>query len=198
VLESEAREKLRVMDEIYQSYIIRDIVYLLKVEKIEAYGQLMKTLADQVGRLINYSEISATLGIALATLKNYCWYAEETYILKRITTFFRHVRRQISKAPMVYFSDPGFRKYALGIMGGIQRPDDMGFTFQNLVYLLLREKLRWTGAGIHFWRTTAKTEIDFIVETGGKVIPIEIKYKEMPRPVVPRAFDSFIEKYHPP
>ncbi len=198
VLESEAREKLRVMDEIYQSYIIRDIVYLLKVEKIEAYGQLMKTLADQVGRLINYSEISATLGIALATLKNYCWYAEETYILKRITPFFRNVRSEISKAPMVYFSDPGFRNYALGIMGGIQRPDDMGFTFQNLVYLLLREKLRWTGAGIHFWRTTAKTEIDFIVETGGKVIPIEIKYKEMPRPVVPRAFDSFIEKYHPP
>lgn len=198
VLEYEAREKLRVMDEIYQGYIIRDIAYLLNVEKIEAYGQLMKTLADQTGKLINYSELSATLGIALATVKNYCWYAEETYILKRITPFFRNVRSEISKAPMVYFSDPGFRNYALGVLGRVQRPDDMGFAFQNLVYLLLREKLRWTGAGIHFWRTTARTEIDFVVETGGSVIPIEVKYKGMTRPSIPRSFDRFIEKYHPP
>ena len=197
-LEDEAREKLRVMDEIYQSYIIKDIAYLLKVEKIEAYGQLMKTLADQTGQLINYSELSATLGIALATLKNYCWYAEETFILKRIPPFYRNVRSEISKAPMVYFSDIGFRNYALGIFGNMQRTYDMGFAFQNLVYLLLREKMQWTGARIYFWRTTAKTEIDFVIETGGRVIPIEVKYKEMARPEIPRAFDGFIEKYHPP
>ena len=197
-LEDEAREKLCVMDEIYQSYIIRDISYLLKVEKIEAYSQLMKTLADQSGQLINYSELSATLGIALATLKNYCWYAEETCILKRVAPFYRNVRSEISKAPMVYFSDLGFRNYALGIFGNMQRAYDMGFAFQNLVYLLLREKQRGTGAGIYFWRTTAKTEIDFVVETGGRVIPIEVKYKEMVKPEIPRAFDGFIEKYQPP
>ena len=105
---------------------------------------------------------------------------------------------EISKAPMVYFSDLGFRNYALGVLGRVQRSDDMGFAFQNLVYLLLREKLRWTGAGIHFWRTTARTEIDFVVETGGSVIPIEVKYKGMTRPSIPRSFDRFIEKYHPP
>jgi hypothetical protein len=197
VLEDEGREKLRVMDEIYQSYMVRDISYLLKVEKMDAYGHLIKTLADQTGKLTNYSELSATLGIALATLKNYCWYAEETFILKRVTPFYRNVRSEISKAPMVYFSDLGFRNYALGIFGGAQRPNDTGFAFQNLVYLLLREKLRWTGSGIYFWRTTAKTEIDFVVETGGRVIPIEVKYKEMMRPEIPRAFDGFIEKYQP-
>jgi uncharacterized protein len=198
VLESEDREKRRVMDEIYQGYMTRDIAYLLNVEKVEAYGLLMKTLADQIGKLINYSELSSTLGIALATVKNYCCYAEETYILKRITPFFRNVRSEVSKAPTVYFSDLGFRNYALGILGGIQRSDDVGFAFQNLVYLLLRENLRWTGAQIHFWRTTAKTEIDFVVESGGNVIPVEVKFKEMTRPVIPRAFDGFISKYRPP
>ncbi|WP_298268752.1 AAA family ATPase [Geobacter sp.] len=53
VLEAEAREKLRVIDEVYQGYVTRDIAYLLNVEKIEAYGQLMKTLADQAGQIIN-------------------------------------------------------------------------------------------------------------------------------------------------
>lgn len=197
VLEAEAKEKLRIMDEIYQGYIMKDIAFLLRVEKIEAFGKMIKALADQIGKLINYSELSATLGISLPTLKNYLWYAEETYILRRATPFFRNMRNEISKSPTVYFSDLGFRNYSLGILGQLTRPDDMGFAFQNLVFLMLRGKLLWTGAGIHYWRTRSGAEIDFIIDLGKKVLPIEVKYKEMSRPVVPRAFDGFIEKYGP-
>lgn len=196
-LETEGREKLRVMDEIYQGYINRDITYLLHIEKIEAFGHLMKTLADQTGKLINYTELAATLGISLPTVKNYCWFAEETYVLKRVTPFFRNIRSEISKSPSVYFSDLGFRNYALGVFGNLQRADDLGFAFQNLVYLVLREKLRWTGADIHFWRTTAKTEIDFVIDAGKSLIAIEVKYRNLNRPAVPRAFEGFIEKYGP-
>ena len=197
-LETQSREKLRVMDEIYQGYISMDIAYLLHVEKIEAFGQLIKTLADQSGKIINYSELASTLGISLPTVKNYCWYAEETYILRRITPFFRNIRSEISKSPSVYFSDLGFRNYALGVLGNLQRPDDLGFAFQNLVYLILREKLRWSGAQIHFWRTKSKTEIDFVIDTGRSVIPVEVKYKDLEKPSPPRAMDGFIEKYRPP
>lgn len=197
VLEVDAREKLRIMDEIYQGYITRDIAYLLHVEKIEAYGQLMKTLADQTGKIINYSELATTLGISLPTVKNYCWYAEETYIVQRIMPFFRNIRSEISKSPSVYFSDLGFRNYALGILGNVHRPEDLGFTFQNLVFLIVREKLRWSGAQIHFWRTKSKTEIDFVIDTGSSLIPIEVKYKDLTRPAPPRVLSGFTEKYRP-
>lgn len=197
VMEAEAREKLRVMDEIYQGYITKDISYLLKVEKIEAYGQLIRTLASQVGQIINYSELTSTLGISLPTVKNYCWYAEETYILRRVSPFFRNVRSEISKAPSVYFSDLGFRNFALGFFGHLQRPDDLGFSFQNLVYLVLREKLRLSGAQIHFWRTTAKSEIDFVVQVGRNIIPIEVKFQDLTKPVPPRPLRGFITKYAP-
>lgn len=197
VLESEGREKLRVLDEIYQGYVAKDIAALLNVEKIEAYGQMLRLLADQVGKLVNYSELALTLGLSLPTVRNYCWYAEETYVLSRVTPFFRNVRSEISKAPTVYFSDPGFRNYALGLTGELRRSEDLGFAFQNLVYLILREKLRWTGADIHFWRTTAKTEIDFVVERGRELVAVEVKYREMARPQIPRAFDGFVAKYQP-
>lgn len=197
VLETEAREKLRVMEEIFQGYISRDIAYLLKVDRIEAFGQLIRTLAAQAGQILNYSELASTLGISLPTVKNYCWYAEETYILRRLTPFFRNVRSEISKAPSVYFTDLGFRNFALGILGQVQRPADLGFAFQNLVYQILREKLRVSGAQIHFWRTTAKTEIDFIVDTGSTLIPIEVKYQNPSKPALPRALDGFAAKYAP-
>lgn len=198
VLETQVRDKIREMDEIYQGYITRDIAYLLKLEKIEAYSQLIKTLADQAGKIINYSELSSTLGIALPTVKNYCWYAEETYILQRISPFFRNVRSEISKAPTVCFHDLGLRNFSLGIFGNVQRQDDLGFVFQNLVYLILREKTRFTGSSIHFWRTTAGTELDFVLDSGRFVVPIEVKYKDLDKPMVPRAFEGFMSKYSPP
>jgi predicted AAA+ superfamily ATPase len=30
---------------------------------------------------------------------------------------------------------------------------------------------------IHFWRTTAKTEVDFVVEMPDRLIPVEVKYE---------------------
>ena len=197
ILETEQKEKIRTIDEIYRGYIEKDIAYILKVEKIEAFGLLIKLMADQIGGLINYSELSSTLGISLPTLKNYLWYAENTYILQRITPYFRNVRKEIGKSPTVYFSDIGLRNYMLNIFGNLNRPDDIGFAFQNLVFLVLKEKLRWKNAKIHYWRTKAGSEIDFVIEMGRERIPVEVKFRELSSPVVPRSFNGFIEKYAP-
>jgi len=197
ILETELRDKIRTIDEIYQGYIEKDITYLLKVEKTEAFSSLIKILADQIGKWINYSEVSNTLGIAVPTLKNYLWYAEKTYILQRITPFYRNVRNEISKSPTVYFFDTGLRNYSLGIFGQLIRPDDLGFVFQNLVYLILREKLRWGNAEIHYWRSKSGAEIDLVIDLGKKVIPVEVKYRDFSQAVVPRSFNSFIERYAP-
>lgn len=197
ILETELRDKIRTIDEIYQGYMEKDISYLLKVEKIEAFGSLIKILADQIGKLMNYSEISNTLGLSLPTLKNYLWYAEKTYILERITPYFRNIRKEISKSPTVYFSDTGLRNYSLGILGQLTRQDDLGFVFQNLVFLILREKLRWSNAEIHYWRSKSGAEIDFVIDPGRKVIPVEVKYRDFSQAVIPRSYNSFIEKYAP-
>ena len=197
ILETEIRDKIRTMDEIYQGYIEKDIAYLLRVEKIEAFSSLIKVLADQIGRLINYSEISNTLGISLPTLKNYLWFAEKTFVLQRVTPYFRNIRSEITKSPVVYFSDAGLRNYSLGIFGQLLRQEDMGFLFQNLVFLLLREKLQWTNAEIHYWRSKSGAEIDFVVDLGRRLIPVEVKFKDLSQPDLPRSYRGFIEKYAP-
>ncbi|MGD0918892.1 MAG: ATP-binding protein [Thermodesulfobacteriota bacterium] len=197
ILEPELRDKIRTIDEIYQGYMEKDITYLLRVEKIEAFSSLIKLLADRVGKLINFSEISNTLGISLPTLKNYLWYAEKTFILQRVTPYFRNVRNEISKSPTVYFNDTGLRNYSLGIFGRLLRQDDFGFVFQNLVFLVLIEKIRWSNAEIHYWRSKSGSEIDFVIDLGKKSLPIEVKYREFSQPIIPRSFHGFIEKYQP-
>src|SRR4030043_921850 len=197
ILETELRNKIRTIDEIYQGYMEKDITYLLRVEKIEAFSSLIKLLADQVGKLINFSELSNTLGLSLQTLKNYLWYAENTFILQRIAPYFRNVRKEISKSPTVYFYDTGLRNYSLGIFGRILRQDDLGFVCQNCKRSVLLEKIRWSSAGIRYRVSKSGAEIDFVIDLGKKSLPIEVKYKELSQPIIPRSFHGFIEKYQP-
>ncbi len=154
-------EKIRVIDEIYKRYIEKDISYLLHVEKTEAFGNMTKMLASQNAGLTNLSELSSMLVISAQTVKNYLSYAEKTFVIKRVSPYFSNMRKEISKSPMVHFSDLGLRNYCVGLFGRISRLTQMGFLFQNLVFHILQERRRFEGGSIHFWRTKDKAEVDF-------------------------------------
>ena len=194
VLEAELAEKREIINEIYQSYIERDISYLLKVHKTEAFSNLVKMMAAQIGNLVNLSELSSILGISIKTLKDYLWYLEKTFIIQRVSPYFRNIRKEITKSPIFYFYDLGLRNFASGNFGSLK---DTGFVFQNFVFNILKEKTRVSPSKICFWRTKDKAEVDFVVDLGTDLIPIEVKYRKLVKPEVPRALRSFIEKYEP-
>jgi predicted AAA+ superfamily ATPase len=194
VMEEKLDEKLRLINEIYQSYIERDISYLLKIRKTEEFSNLVKIMAAQLGSLVNFSELTSTLGISVRTLKEYLWYLEKTFILKRINPYFKNVRKEITKSPIFYFYDLGLRNFASGNFGSLQ---DNGFVFQNFVFNVLREKFRLSSSKICFWRTKDKAEIDFVVDPGRNPIPIEVKYKKLAAPKIPTSLRSFIKRYKP-
>ena len=194
VLEEEDKEKRRVIDDIFRSYIERDISYLLKVERIDAFSELIRLLSHQIGLITNYSALCANLNISIQTLKNYLYYAEKTFIVSRLTPFFRNARKEIVKSPIFYFYDLGLRNYSIASFGNLY---EYGLVFENLVFNLLRELIRFTGVTIHFWRTKTKSEVDFVLKFGEEVLPIEVKYKNFRSPKVERALRSFVEKYNP-
>ena len=197
VLASEQKEKIQIIDEIYRSILEKDIAYLLKVDKTEAFSALIKILSSQIGNLINYSELSSTLNISYQTVKKYLWYSQKTFLLDIISPYARNVRKEITKSPVPYFWDLGLRNYALGIFGHLGSPSEGGFIFENLVLLLLREKIRLEETKLNFWRTKDKAEVDFILERGRNVVPIEVKYKSLKKQEISRSLRSFIEKYSP-
>ncbi len=197
VLASEQKEKIRIIDEIYRSILEKDIAYLLKVDKTEAFSALIKILSSQVGNLINYSELSSTLNISYQTVKKYLWYAQKIFLLDIISPYARNMRKEITKSPVPYFWDLGLRNYSSGIFGYLRSPSECGFIFENLVFLLVREKIRLEATKLNFWRTKDKAEVDFILERGRNVVPIEVKYKSLKKQEITRSLRSFIEKYSP-
>jgi len=194
VLEDELSEKLKIINEIYQSYIERDISYLLKVQKTEAFSNLVKIISSQAGKLTNYAELSSTLGIAHKTLKEYLWYMEKTFIIHKVTPYFRNARKEITKSPTFYFYDLGLRNFALGNFGSLR---DKSFVFQNFIFNILREATKMTSSKICFWRSKDKAEVDFVIDKGRSLIPIEVKYQKLNNPKIARSLRSFINRYKP-
>jgi hypothetical protein len=154
-------------------------------------------LAGQVGQLLNYSELSSTLNVSFSTVKKYLWYAQKIFLVELITPYARNVRKEISKSPVPYFWDLGLRNYSLGLFGHLESPFEKGFVFENFVFLLLRQKLRFRAAKLHYWRTKDKAEVDFVIEAGKKLIPAEVKYKHLKQDKVPASLRSFIDRYRP-
>lgn len=190
--------KKAAMDEIYRSYIEKDIQDLLGVEKPEAFANLLKIMASQIGSLVNITELTSTIGISDKTIQHYLWYLEQTYIIRKVTPYYRNVRSEITKAPVYYFYDLGLRNYLLGLFGLPSIPQALsGHLFENIVFNMLQEGIQLTSASIHFWRTRDNAEVDFVVSTGLKIIPVEVKYTKLKAPEITRSFKSFLTKYKP-
>ena len=196
-IEETFAKKTSIINEIFQSYIEKDISYLLNVEKIDAFKNLIRILASQSGKLININELSATLGISVPTVKNYISYAEKTFIIRLVTPFYRNIRSEITKSPAVYFNDIGLRNFSIGQFGNIDYFDYAGFIFQNFVFNALYDKFKYGNSSVHFWRSKDGGEVDFIIDKGNEIIPAEVKASELKKPVITRSLRSFIEKYNP-
>ena len=197
VLAETLNEKFETINEIFQSYLDKDISYLLGIKKSKDFNNLVRLLASQIGNLANLSEISNTLGINVRTVKNYIYYLEKTFTLDEILPFFRNIRSEITKTPTYYFTDLGLRNMATRSFGQIELNQNIGFLFQNFVYRLLTDLPRSVFSRPRYWRTKHGSEIDFIIEKGLESVPVDVKYKQIKKPEFSRSMRSFIEKYSP-
>ncbi len=197
VLAENIERKNMIMREIFESYVEKDIRNLLGVEKQQAFTALLKMIASQIGEIANVSELSSTLGISSKTVNSYLWYLEKTFVLHKVTPYYTNVRKEITKAPIYYFYDQGLRNYLLGLFGTLSLPSSMsGHLFENLVFNLLRQSTI-SLSDIHFWRSRDSAEVDFVVQKGLAVTPIEVKYKDLEKPEITRSLRSFISTYKP-
>ena len=188
--------KHEVMEEIFSSYITKDITYLLGVRSPEKFTRLIQLLAIQCGRLVNHAQLASDVGVAVETIMKYMWYAEQTFVIENIKPWFTNSKKELIKSPTVYFNDLGMCNYGSNRYG-LPVSESDGFLFQNFIFHLLRNRYQRGVTKINYWRTKDKAEIDFIVHDRGEVIPFEVKFSELKKPAFSRSFRSFIDKYQP-
>ena len=197
ILEETEKEKRNIIDQIFRSCIEKDIIYLLKSDRIDAFVLMIKILASQTGQLINYTSIAMQTGLSVPSLKKYLWYAEKVFIIRTVQPFFTNKQKEITKSPIVYFIDLGLRNFSLNMFGRVENNEQLGLIFQNFIYNKINKETEENFKSINFWRTKEGAEVDFIVRDGLSFLPIEVKFSNLLKTEITRSFRSFMNDYKP-
>ncbi|MBL7137818.1 MAG: ATP-binding protein [Bacteroidales bacterium] len=197
VLSNSEEERFETINEIYRSYLEKDIHPLVQGHGPEVYSRLIRLLAAQTGQMINLSTLANETQTSLPTIRKYLWYAERTFFLKMIPPLHGNKVKEITKSPVVYFLDPGMRNLAIRMFGNVHNHRDYGFVFQNIICTTLLNVLQRHIYDLHFWRTTNKAEVDFVIERYENPLPVEVKYSAMKIPEITRSLRSFMAHYNP-
>ena len=198
VTEQKETEKRRIIDEIFSSYLERDVSNFLNVRKEDAYSKLVSVLADQTGNPVSHSKLARDIGVKSDTVRNYLNYLDKTFITETTNPFFTNKKKEITKSPIIYFSDLGLRNYSIQRFGHLNTPSEYGEIFETFIHNHLKTQTQHTGLNVKYWRTKSRAEVDFVLTAGNKVkLPIEAKYKNLDEPKVTKSLRSFIKKYKP-
>jgi len=85
-------EKAEILDEMVNSYLLKDILMHEKVKSSKLLSDLIKLLAFQVGNLVSFNELANTLGINLRTVSKYIDLLEKSYVIFRLSGFSNNLR----------------------------------------------------------------------------------------------------------
>jgi len=158
------------LKELIQTYIKKDIRDIGRVRNIMKFNNFLRILADQTGNLLNIDELASSVGIARETVYDYLTLLEGTYIVRRLTPFFRNLRSELTKMPKIYFEDSGVLNY-LKYNDIVEKVS--GQLFENSIYAELRKIVDLEA--LRYWRTQSKQEVDFIMEHRRQIFAFEVK-----------------------
>jgi predicted AAA+ superfamily ATPase len=162
-----------------QTYIERDVRSLLNIRDLSAFQLFLKICAARCGQLINLSGMASDCGITHKTAKEWISILEASYIVFRISPHFNNLGKRLVKTPKLYFYDTGLATYLLGIKAAEQLSvhSYRGAIFETFIASEIMKSAFHSGTtpSLYFWRDRAGNEIDFIVDRGSDLLPIEAK-----------------------
>jgi predicted AAA+ superfamily ATPase len=181
------------------TYLEEEIRREAVVRKLGDFAKFLQLAAAESGQLANFNNISKDIGIAQTTVASYYQILEDCLIAERIEPFIKKssVRRRLVKSCKYLIFDLGIRRVAA--REGEKLPEkNMGGLFEQFIGLELLHLARSYTKRItlNFWRDLEGREIDWILSFKDKILPIEVKWTEMPSIKDARHLKTFLKDYN--
>jgi predicted AAA+ superfamily ATPase len=164
------------------TYLEEEVRAEAAVRNLGAFARFVELAAAESGRIVNMQKLSHDVGVSHTAIRAYFQILEDCLIADRIEpmTTSRH-RRRLTKTPKFLFFDLGVRRVAA--REGTRVPKEvLGAWFEQFVGLeLLRcSRLLPDSVRITFWRSHDGPEVDWVIERAHHLIPLEVKWTEVP------------------
>ena len=162
-----------------QTYIERDVRSIVNISDLETFARFVRLCAGRSGQILNLQSLGNDCGIDSKTAKRWLCILETSFIIKLLRPYHKNFNKRLIKSPKLYFIDSGLLCYLLGI----NKPEELlshssrGAIFESWVIAELYKSYYHAGKqpGMYYFRDSNDNEIDLLVDSGSKVLPIEIK-----------------------
>lgn len=172
------QEKIKFLEELVSSYLLKDILELERVKNSKVLLDLLRLLAFQVGNEVSLSELATQLGIDYKTVGRYLDLFEKSFVIFNLRGFSRNLRKEITKKSKYYFYDTGIRNAVISNFNGLELRNDVGGLWENFLFMerLKKRSYKNIPANVYFWRTWDQKEIDLVEERDGALFGYEFKW----------------------
>jgi predicted AAA+ superfamily ATPase len=186
------QEKLAYLNEIINSYLLKDILAYEGIQRREKIVSLLRIIAYRVGSEISIESIGNELGISKNTVDKYLDLLSKVFIIKKVSGYSRNLDNEITKKAKWYFFDNGIRNAIISNFNRLELRDDQDKLWENY---LVSERIKKQEYSMdyttnYFWRTHAKQEIDWIEERDGGLKAFEFKWSKNGKAKVPIAWQK--------
>jgi predicted AAA+ superfamily ATPase len=185
-------EERRLLQELSDSYVYKDILALEKIKKSEQLMRLLRALAFQIGSQVPYTELGQLCGLDNKTVEKYITILEQIFVIFRLGSYYRSLRNELKASRKIYFTDNGIRNALIADFRPMELRDDVGKLWENFLVSerFKRNEYAESYANPWFWRTQAQQEIDYIEEQDGRLSAFEFKWNPSTKTRQPKAFQA--------
>ena len=111
------KEKHFIRDDWFENYIDTymdmDVKNQINPSNVNAFRKLIQLCATRSGQLINYDDLSRSIGVSAVTIKSWLSILEASYIIHFLEPDTNNLGKSIVKTHKLYFVDPGLMCYLL-------------------------------------------------------------------------------------
>ncbi|HZZ56879.1 MAG TPA: DUF4143 domain-containing protein [Opitutaceae bacterium] len=167
------------------------------VRNVGSFARFLESLSFSHGGVLNLSNVSRECEVSRKTVEGYLDILEDLLLAFRLPIFAKRAKRLLYAHPKFFFFDTGVFR-ANRPAGPLDAPHDIeGPALEGLVAQHLRAWCDYSDGShsLHYWRTLAKAEVDFVVYGESGIYAVEVKNTARIRPEDLRGLQLFGEDY---
>lgn len=167
------------------------------VRDIGSFARFLELAAVNSGKLINFRKLSQEIGVAHTTIASYYEVLEDCLIIERIEPIIKSSKRKrLTRSCKYLFFDIGVRR-ACAREAPILPNQIVGDLFEQFIGLEINRHLRSQQMSNHlkFWRDPSGPEIDWVITSSTKMVPLEVKWTSTPHAQDAKHLEIFLKEY---
>lgn len=180
-----------------ETYLEDEIRAEALVRNVGSFSRFLELAGLESGNLVSFREIAQDLGVSHTTIAGFYEILEDCLVAERVDPLTRSAtRKKLTRSSRYLLFDMGIRRQCS--REGRRLPKArLGQLFEQWAGLdLIRlSRLHPSRPAVRFWRDPDGPEVDWVVEGGGALLAVEVKWTDTPGRRDFRHLEVFLHEY---